>query len=128
MYQYAAKCIRVIDGDTLDLDVDLGFDIHFQLRVRLLGVNTPETSGPKAATEKEAGLRAKARVEGLVRTDKVELLSGLPASSFPVPLTIETAKDAQDKYGRYLARIILPDGKVLNDLLLAEGLAVPMGR
>lgn len=53
MYEYKAKVINVVDGDTFDLDVDLGFKIHMQIRVRLLGVDTPEKRGDK---EKELGL------------------------------------------------------------------------
>lgn len=42
MYKYSAKIARVVDGDTVDFDVDLGFDISIKIRTRLLGVDTPE--------------------------------------------------------------------------------------
>lgn len=116
LYRYKAVCPHVVDGDTVDLDVDLGFAIHFNLRVRLLGVNTPELHAKDLAV-REAAQTARKRVEVL-------LLGELLAK--PPTLIIETKKDGQDKYGRYLARIYLPDGRCVNDLLLSEGLAVPM--
>ena len=57
-FWYGAKPLKVVDGDTLDLMVDLGFSIHFKMRVRLYGVNTPE-SRTKDLAEKELGLKAK---------------------------------------------------------------------
>lgn len=113
LYHYRAMANNVVDGDTVDLVVDLGFSIAFELRVRLLGINTPELHS-KVPSEREAALKAKERVSELVMKLRPELL-------------IETVKDDQDKYGRYLARITLPDGHCVNDMLLAEGLAVPMG-
>jgi len=116
LYRYKAVCTHVVDGDTVDLDVDLGFAIHFNLRVRLLGVNTPELHAKDPAV-REAAQKARKRVEVLLLG---ELLAKPPA------LIIETKKDSQDKYGRYLARIYSPNGACVNDLLLAEGLAVLM--
>lgn len=51
MYEYKAKVVNVVDGDTMDLEVDLGFRIYHKIRVRLLGINTPEKFG----TERELG-------------------------------------------------------------------------
>lgn len=54
MYTYACKVVRVVDGDTIDLDVDLGFHIHQRIRVRLSGVNAPENYGRLACPEGRA--------------------------------------------------------------------------
>lgn len=59
MYKYKCKLVKVIDGDTIDLDIDLGFAVTLRERVRLEGVNTPEVRGH----EKGAGFEAKAFVE-----------------------------------------------------------------
>ena len=42
MYVYNAKCTRVVDGDTIDAQIDLGFDVHKKIRIRMVGINTPE--------------------------------------------------------------------------------------
>lgn len=104
MFTYNAETIRVIDGDTIVVDIDLGFHVHTVQTLRLLGINTPELRGPN----KEAGKAAKQRLEEC-------LLAG--------PLTVQTVKDRTGKYGRYLATIYA-DGIDLNELLVAEGHAV----
>jgi len=43
MYIYEAKVVRVVDGDTIDALIDLGFDIHKKIRIRMVGINTPES-------------------------------------------------------------------------------------
>ena len=68
MYQYIAKLIRVIDGDTVDALVDLGFDVWVKKRIRLYGINTPETR-TRDLEEKKAGIAAKERLETLIRID-----------------------------------------------------------
>lgn len=55
MYEYKAKILNVVDGDTFDMDIDLGFNIHIHERVRLLGIDTPEKFGE----EKPLGLKVK---------------------------------------------------------------------
>lgn len=111
MFEYNATLIRVVDGDTVWLDVDLGFRTHVRIDVRLLGINTPEVVGASRA----AGLAARAE---LVR------LCGLRQ------LRVETLKaDSADKYGRWLATIyaIQPDGTEtnVNQALISGGFAVP---
>jgi len=112
-YTYRATCIHVVDGDTLDLAIDLGFDVHVHHRIRLHGVDTPETYGVrKDGEEYAAGMRATTRVE--------ELVTG-------TPLIVETLKDRRGKYGRYLARIHFEhEGGwcELARMLVDEGLAV----
>lgn len=106
MYEYNARVIRVVDGDTVWLDVDLGCDVHVQMDIRLYGINAPEMSTNE-------GKVAKAFVE--------DWLEARPA------LILHTIKDKREKYGRYLG--ILSNFAVteptLNDRLVAEKLAVP---
>lgn len=90
-YTYDATIVAVIDGDTVDADLDLGFDIHTKMRLRLYGINAPEVHS-KDLVEKEAGLKAKDYLTKLVGGKAV---------------VVETIKDAQEKYGRYLAKITL---------------------
>jgi endonuclease YncB( thermonuclease family) len=117
MYQYRATLQRVIDGDTIDVTIDLGFYLTSQMKVRLRGVNTPEIRGP----ERPEGLKAKAFVEEKLPPGK--------------QIVLNTYKVG--KYGRYIAdvffhessddwREILDSGITLNQLLLEQGLAEPM--
>jgi len=107
MYEYKAKLDRVIDGDTIDCIIDLGFNIRLKERVRLKGIDTPETR-TRDLEEKARGLAAKDRV--------VEVFQG--AKEF----VIKTELDNKGKYGRLLGTIILPDRKIsLNEMLLKEG-------
>lgn len=104
MYTYNAKIIRVVDGDTVVLDIDLGF--HTWKRgehVRLLGIDTPEIRGV-SDEEKVRGRAAKAFVEDLVEQ-----------CAYDCQVVVET-KTPRDKYGRYLANIIFvqADGKTVN--------------
>lgn len=110
MYEYEAICERVVDGDTVDLAIDLGLNVWVKERVRLHGIDTPETFGvKKGSAEYEAGKKATARVQELILNRMVR---------------VETIKDRKGKYGRYIARIWLLDGTCLNSLLVSEGLAV----
>ena len=108
---YNAKVVRVVDGDTLDLMVDLGFSIHHKIRVRLNGVNTPE-SRTRDLAEKALGLKANDYV--------VDWLDGHPE------IVLETSKDKAGKFGRILATI-WSDGEMtacLNKDLIDSGNAV----
>jgi len=110
LYWYSAKCLNVVDGDTVDLDVDLGFGTHIHDRFRLAGINTPEISGvAKDTPEYLAGIAAKERVTGLILNKTI---------------LVHTKKNPKDKYGRYLAYLFVGDVNV-NDLLVTEKLAVP---
>jgi len=89
-FWYGAKALKVVDGDTLDLMVDLGFDVQHKIRVRLYGVNTPE-SRTKDASEKALGLKAKKFTEDWLTNHEWVYVNTIP--------------DKNDKYGRILARI-----------------------
>lgn len=107
MYEYNAIVTRVIDGDTVEVVVDLGFDISHRMLVRLWGIDTPEIRG----TTKAAGLVSKARLEELVLNKKLVLQSRVYNDT--------------DKYGRCLG-VLIVDGVNANDTLLKEGLAAPL--
>jgi micrococcal nuclease len=111
MYEYRVKqVLRVVDCDTIDVDIDLGFDISFTSRVRLAGIDTPE-SRTTDKREKVLGLEVKQRLK--------ELLS--KSSS----LVIKTEKpDSTEKYGRILGWLFI-DGaeKSINEGLIADGYA-----
>ncbi len=104
-YLYEAELIRVVDGDTIDAWIDLGFDITIRRRIRLWGINAPETR-TLDLEEKAEGKVAKARLE--------EMLS-INRGSFSVKSI------GVDKYGRCLGEIYLQDVNI-NKQLLAEGL------
>lgn len=108
-YVYRATLVRVVDGDTADLELDLGFRIAHALRVRLLGIDAPEkTGGTRAAGE------AATRFLG----------SLLWPASEGRTLLVRTHKDSQtDSFGRYLATLF--DGEVnLNARMVEAGHAV----
>jgi len=104
-YLYEAELIRVVDGDTIDAWIDLGFNITVRRRIRLWGINAPETR-TLDLEEKREGKLAKARLE--------EILS-INRGSFSVKSI------GVDKYGRCLGEIYLQDVNI-NKQLLAEGL------
>jgi micrococcal nuclease len=93
-FWYGATVLDVIDGDTVDLMIDLGFNIHHKIRVRLYGVNTPE-SRTKDLKEKELGLKAKQFTKDWLTNHKWVFVNTIP--------------DKNDKYGRVLAKIYSSD-------------------
>lgn len=105
-YVYKAKVINVVDGDTIDVVIDVGFKLTTTLRLRLLGVDTAEL------TSKDAVERAKAQEAKLYVIQ--ELLNK--------DVIIQTEKS--DSFGRYLAKVMIAD-RDFNDELLQKGLAVP---
>jgi len=93
-FWYGATFLNVVDGDTIDLMIDLGFNIHHKIRVRLYGVNTPE-SRTTNKSEKELGLKAKEYTHDWLANHKWVFVNTIP--------------DKNDKYGRILARIYSSD-------------------
>ncbi len=107
MYTYNAKCLRVVDGDTIDAHVDLGFDTWKKVRIRFRGINTPE-SRTRDLEEKKRGLAAKDFVvEALKKNDNMFVLNSYGVG----------------KFGRCLGELIIEDVN-LNKLLITEGHAV----
>jgi len=98
-YVYKARCTRVVDGDTLELDVDLGFNVALTIRGRLLGVDAPELF---SGTDRENGKLAKLFLENLVLNKD---------------LLVNTYKD-KTTFGRWLVEVKYVSGENIN--VLAE--------
>ena len=111
MYEYHVKKVtNVVDGDTIDVEIDLGFDISFSSRVRLAGIDTPESRTTNKA-EKVLGLEAKEYVKSKIKDAK--------------EVVIKTGKmDSSEKYGRILGWLFLDGSKVsVNEQMIADGYA-----
>ena len=107
MYEYNCKVKRVVDGDTVDVVIDLGFDIHFATRVRLYGMDTPE-SRTRNKDEKVRGYMSKDFLEEWMEKDDV---------------VIRTRRDKKGKFGRVLGEMFVR-GENINKLMVQECLAV----
>ena len=115
MYNYNATCTRVVDGDTVDAMIDLGFGVHVKKRIRLAGINAPE-SRTRDKQEKILGLAAKDRL--------IAMMEGADNR-------FELESQELGKYGRVLGKLHIDklDGKDLitktcvNDCLVKEGYA-----
>ena len=93
MYEYKAKLVRVVDGDTVDAMIDCGFSVFRKERIRLKGINAPE-SRTRDKEEKKRGLAAKARLKELIKEGKNEFM-------------VKTSIDKKGKYGRLLGELFL---------------------
>ncbi len=113
MYEYKCKVNKVIDGDTVDVDIDLGFGVVLtDERVRVMGIDTPE-SRTRNKVEKLFGLASKARLKELLTKQCV--------------LKTEINKNGEDmkgKFGRVLGDFVAADGRMITDILIEEGYAV----
>lgn len=107
LYTYRAKLLRVVDGDTVELEVDLGFYASFRHLFRLAGIDTPEYG---------AGADATAFLQKLLLTETAWVSPGAYH-------TITTTK--ADKYGRWLVTIPLLLGETANSRMVTTGYAVP---
>ena len=111
MYEYRVrKVTKIVDGDTIDVEIDLGFNISYAQRVRLAGIDTPE-SRTRDKVEKVLGLESKQRLKDIL--DKAQLV------------VIKTElPDSSEKYGRILGWLFV-DGaeKSVNEALVADGYA-----
>ena len=114
MYEYRAKINRVVDGDTVDVDIELGFDIVLTgQRVRIMGIDTPE-SRTSDEVEKVFGLAAKNRLK--------ELLG--PTAVLKTQIE-KDGDDAKGKFGRILGDFVAPDGRMVTEIMIEEGHCVP---
>jgi micrococcal nuclease len=107
---YVKKVTKVVDGDTIDVDIDLGFDISFSSRVRLAGIDTPE-SRTKDLKEKTLGLESKDYLSKHLKDAK--------------SVVIKTEKmNSTEKFGRILGWIYINGDTVsLNDMMINDGYA-----
>jgi micrococcal nuclease len=104
VFEYKATIVRVVDADTMDVIIDLGFDISTNQRVRLLGINAAEKNT-------DAGKQAISYVRNVCPLGAVVVL--------------RSEKDKREKFGRYLAKVYFPESnECLNDILIEKGFAV----
>jgi micrococcal nuclease len=111
MYEYRVKkVLKVVDGDTIDVDIDLGFNVSYTQRVRLAGIDTPE-SRTTDLKEKALGLEVKEYLK--------HSLEGAE------DVVIQTEKpDSSEKYGRILGWLFINDDEIsLNEKMINEGYA-----
>ena len=111
MYEYFVKEVtKVVDGDTIDVIIDLGFDIMFSSRVRLAGIDTPESRTTDKA-EKVLGLESKEYLKKNLKDAK--------------PIVIKTEKmNSSEKYGRILGWLYINgDTESINDKMINDGYA-----
>jgi micrococcal nuclease len=111
MYEYFVKEVtKVVDGDTIDVIIDLGFDIMFSSRVRLAGIDTPESRTTDKA-EKSLGLESKEYLKKNLKDAK--------------PIVIKTEKmNSSEKYGRILGWLYINnDTESINDKMINDGYA-----
>ena len=114
MYEYKCKILRVVDGDTVDVDIDLGFGVWLKKeRVRMMGIDTPE-SRTRDKTEKLFGLAAKQYVE-----------DAMPVGSMQVLKTEidKSGEDKKGKFGRILGDFLIDDNRI-TDMMIESGHAV----
>lgn len=113
MYEYRAHVNRIVDGDTVDVDIELGFGIVLtDERVRIMGIDTPE-SRTADKVEKIFGLASKERLKSLLGKTTI--------------LKTEISKDGEDmkgKFGRILGDFLTDDGRRVTEILIEEGHAV----
>ena len=117
MYTYRCVIKKVVDGDTVDIDIDLGFDVWLKdQRVRVYKIDAPE-SRTSDRLEKIFGIAAKSRVESLL----------LIGEKYVITTYISDSKtDLREKFGRILADFDLPNlNSTLSQVLINEGHAVP---
>ena len=105
MYHYKAILNRIIDGDTIDVDINLGFSVKIKQRVRLYGINTPEVR-TKDLNEKKKGLEATEYLKKIL----------------PKEFVIETILNKRGKYGRVLGILWVKDVNI-NEKMVNEGYA-----
>ena len=106
MYEYQAIIKRVVDGDTVDVDIDLGFGVILKdERVRIMGIDTPE-SRTRDLTEKKFGLASKERLKSLLGKKSI-----LKCKEY----------DSKGKFGRILGDFTTVDGRMVTDVMIEEG-------
>ena len=115
MYEYRCKVLKVVDGDTVDVDIDLGFGIVLKdERVRIMGIDTPE-SRTRDKVEKVFGKASAARLK--------ELVGGRSGPILKTQIN-KKGEDMKGKFGRILGDFVTDDGRLVTDILVEEGHAV----
>lgn len=112
--EYDVTVIKVVDGDTVDVDIDLGFGICLKdERVRIMGIDTPE-SRTSDRVEKLFGLAAKNRLYSLLEKDAKLITT-----------EDKNGEDMKGKFGRILGDFRAADGRLVTDIMIEEGHCVP---
>ena len=112
--EYDVVLLKAVDGDTVDVDIDLGFGVWLKgERVRITGIDTPE-SRTRDKVEKLFGLAAKARLKELLKHGGVL-----------VTTEEKNGEDMRGKFGRILGDFKTPDGKLVTEVMAEEGHCVP---
>ena len=120
MYEYRAKILRVVDGDTVDVDIDLGFGVWMHKeRVRMMGIDTPE-SRTRDKVEKKFGLASKEYVKAYLPIGSMQILKTEIDKS---------GEDKKGKFGRILADFLVYDSKedaqkTLTEIMISQGYGV----
>ena len=113
MYEYRVKIVKIVDGDTVDVDIDLGFGVWLKKeRIRMFGIDTPE-SRTRDLDEKKYGLMAKDYITKLLDDEG--------------GIVLKTRKDAEGKYGRILGELLRTTDFAdtsINDLMIKNHHAV----
>jgi micrococcal nuclease len=104
-YRYNAKILKIVDGDTVWVEIDLGLRVFCKERVRLLGIDAPEMRG----ANREQGIASKEYLINLLKNHGNQVI-------------IETKKEG--KYGRWLATLFTDDGENINQMMIDGGHAV----
>ena len=112
MFEYDGKVKKIVDGDTIDAYIDLGFNVHVDKRIRFMGIDTPE-SRTRNKIEKRFGLLAKARLKSLLGK-RIVLKTQIDRKG----------QDMKGKFGRILGDFMYR-GKLVSKILCEEGHAVP---
>ena len=118
-YEFPVVITRVVDGDTVDARIDIGFKIKYDERIRLMGIDTPE-SRTSNIKEKQLGLASKARIKELLCLANV-----IPKKRGQKDIILKTSKDGKGKFGRILGSLII-NGNTgnpidVNMILISEG-------
>jgi micrococcal nuclease len=114
MYEYRVNVVKVVDGDTVDVDIDLGFGVWLKdERVRIMGIDTPE-SRTRDKVEKKFGLASKARLKEL-----------LGKKSILKTQVSKKGEDMKGKFGRILGDFVAPDGRLVTEIMTEGGYCVP---
>jgi len=112
--EYDVRLLKAVDGDTVDVDIDLGFNMWLRdERVRIMGIDTPE-SRTSDKVEKVFGRAAKARLKEL-----------LTEGGVLVTTEEKNGEDMRGKFGRILGDFKIPDGRLVTEVLAKEGHCVP---
>ena len=125
LFYYGVKSFRVIDGDALDMTVDLGFGVLIEHRVRLYGINTPESHGRTPEPEKARGIAAKDALSAFLHNSSTHLPEKIIVQTHRIKRRSGEIDERTGKYGRYMVSLWVEesDGALtdINRAMVTEG-------